>query len=374
MHLKSLFVKACLPWLLCASELRPRGVVCSFSTPASNGDTCDSFCKSWGLDMAKLKSLNPGIQCPDLVVGQNYCVIGSVSTEPDTTTQSSTSGRTTTTKSTSTLTTSSSQNSPTQPGLAPNCDKFYRVSEGDQCDSIEAKFGLSSAQFYAWNPSVNTQCTNLWLGYYYCVGVPGAVTTPPTPTPTKPANGIETPQPTQPNMVSYCSRFKWVNSGDTCANIAAQNDISLADFMKWNPDVGNNCQGLWANAYACVGVVGFTLSTYYYIDCTGDVHNTQSVQMHEDGACINTDCRVGSVKAIPQGICPDGQIQISYWEQPGCTGKWFGYGYTSRDTCRKMWTEGWKFKSLHVRCASEKDDCVSKGTCTFDPEPANNVC
>ncbi|KFG86524.1 LysM domain protein [Metarhizium anisopliae] len=167
-------------------------------------------------------------------------------------------------------------------------------------------------------------------------------------------------------MVS-CSRFMWVNSGDTCANIAAQKGISLADFMKWNPDVGNNCQGLWASAYACVGV-------YYHIDCAGDEHNIQTILIQEDCACINTDCRVGSVKGIPQGICPDGQIQISYWEQPGCTGKWFGYGYTSRDKCRKMWTEGWKFKSLHLRCAREKDDCVSKCTYAFDLEPANNAC
>ncbi|QLI74343.1 uncharacterized protein G6M90_00g109030 [Metarhizium brunneum] len=191
----------------------------------------------------------------------------------DVTTQSSTSVRTTTTKSTSTLTISSSPHSSMQPGLVPNRDKLYLVLSGGQCGSIEAEFGVSSAHFYAWNPSINTR----------------------------------------------------------------------RSFILTNVPICGSATGI-------------------------------AVQMHQEGACINTNCRVGPVKAIPQGICPDGQIQISYWEQLGCTGKWFGDEYTSRDTRRKMWTEGWKFKSLYVRCASEKDDCVSKGACTFDPEPANNVC
>jgi hypothetical protein len=143
MHLKSLLVTGFLPQLLSASELRSRGIVCSFSTPANNGDTCQSFAKTWGLDVAKLTSLNPGIQCPDLVVGQNYCVVGKVSTVPDTTTQSSTSIKTLSTTTTTTETTSSSPYTPTQPGLTLDCDKFYLVSAGDQCDGIEARFGMT---------------------------------------------------------------------------------------------------------------------------------------------------------------------------------------------------------------------------------------
>lgn len=80
MHLKSLFVTAYLLRLICASALRPRAVGCNFSTPANNGDTCESFCKSWGLDVAELKFLGPGIQFPSLVVGQKFCVVGDVST------------------------------------------------------------------------------------------------------------------------------------------------------------------------------------------------------------------------------------------------------------------------------------------------------
>ncbi|OAA36493.1 Peptidoglycan-binding lysin domain protein [Metarhizium rileyi] len=367
MYLKAfLLVGAMVPILVHAGQ--PRAVVCSYSTAANEGDTCESFSKSWGMDMAKLQSLNPAIECPDLVVGQMYCVVGTLEAAP---VKASTTATSTTTK-----TSSVPQYSPTQPGLVKECDKFHLVSLGDNCDSIEAGFNLNAAQFHAWNPSINAQCSNLWAGYYVCVHAPGAVANPPTsPSPTKPANGIETPKPTQPHMISYCNRFQWVHSGETCGDIAFRNGISLENFLKWNPSAGNECQGLWANAYACVDALpAFTLATYYHVDCTGEIHNDKSIQMQTDGDCINTDCQVGSVKAVPHGACPDGELQISYWEQPGCTGKWFGYGYTSRDRCHKMWTEGWKFKSLHLRCAARKDDCVSKGTCTFEPEPANNIC
>lgn len=131
MRLKSLLVTGFLPQLLYASELLPRGGVCNFSTPANSGETCESFAKAWGLDVAKLTSLNPGIHCPDLATGQNYCVVGDVSTGPDTTTESSTSIKATTSTAASTKTTSSSPYSPTQPGLTPDCDKFYLVSAGD---------------------------------------------------------------------------------------------------------------------------------------------------------------------------------------------------------------------------------------------------
>jgi hypothetical protein len=41
------------------------------------------------------------------------------------------------------------------PGLVANCDKFYRVTSVDTCEVIEAKYGISPAQFSSWNPSIN---------------------------------------------------------------------------------------------------------------------------------------------------------------------------------------------------------------------------
>ncbi|KAJ9209978.1 hypothetical protein DTO166G4_8450 [Paecilomyces variotii] len=53
-----------------------------------------------------------------------------------------------------------------------NCNKYYVVQTGDTCPSVESKFGITSTEFFAWNPSVSTDCTtNFWVGEAYCVGI-----------------------------------------------------------------------------------------------------------------------------------------------------------------------------------------------------------
>jgi hypothetical protein len=40
---------------------------------------------------------------------------------------------------------------PTQTGIAPNCNKFYDIVTGDNCETVEAAFKITKAQFLAWN-------------------------------------------------------------------------------------------------------------------------------------------------------------------------------------------------------------------------------
>ncbi|KAM3502187.1 hypothetical protein MY11210_009144 [Beauveria gryllotalpidicola] len=117
----------------------------------------------------------------------------------------------------------------------------------------------------------------------------------------------------------------------------------------------------------------FHLKTRYSTGCTGDVHNEVTVP-HGNGQCIDTNCAVGSLDIDNVGNCPDGELRISYWEQSGCSGKWFGYGYGSRNTCRTLWSAGWSFKSLWVSCAKQSDDCVSRGECSIDEVPSHPIC
>jgi hypothetical protein len=57
-------------------------------------------------------------------------------------------------------------------------------------------------------------------------------------------------------MVGNCAKFHLVKTGDTCSRVATANGISLADFLKWNPDVGgSSCGKLQRDAYACVGLL-----------------------------------------------------------------------------------------------------------------------
>ncbi|KAJ4148388.1 hypothetical protein LMH87_002861 [Akanthomyces muscarius] len=267
--------------------------------------------------------------------------------------------------------------SPLQRDLVSNCNKFYFVQKGDNCADIVKQYNIELSEFFEWNPRTGSGCSGLWADTYACVSVIGYVPKPkPKPTSTKltpTGNGIPAPLPTQPGMTEGCKKFQFVNPGDTCAGVASRGDVSLSDFLRWNPKAGSTCSGLWANSYACVGMVAFSLKSRYRTDCSGEVHNAVNVDVG-DGQCVNTDFSVGSLEIASAGLCPDGEVQVSYWEQPSCQGKWYGYGYAKRGECRHLWTDGWKFKAIHLRCTKSQDDCVNQSQCLYEPEPFQGVC
>ncbi|KAJ6782328.1 hypothetical protein PWT90_07800 [Aphanocladium album] len=181
-----------------------------------------------------------------------------------------------------------------------------------------------------------------------------------------------------------------------------QNPDCAGDWYGYGYGSRGTCRGLWSDGWnfqsmwiscadpnsdcvqqgSCtaaaepeVGIcrAAFHLKSRSHADCTGDVHN-DVVVAQGNGKCIDTNCAVGSLEVTGAGTCPDGQLRISYWEQAGCSGKWFGYGYGSRNTCRALWSGGWSFKSLYVSCAKQSDDCVSQGSCTADQVPSNSIC
>ncbi|KAJ5094856.1 hypothetical protein N7456_010717 [Penicillium angulare] len=253
-------------------------VTCDYETAAASGDTCSSFAAEWGLAEDTFVSLNPDITCPNLVSGQNYCVVGTVTTTGPTTTTSSTVTTSTVTSSTSSSTSVSSSSStsstsssstpyePQQTGTAATCDQYHLVVNGDSCSAIESQYGISLTEFLAWNPSLNSDCTNLLVGYYYCVNIPGATkvattTTTKVPATATPADGITTPSPIQTGMIATCNKFDLVQSGDTCAVIANKYNVPLASFYDWNPAVGSSCAHLDVGDYVCVDIIGSTATT-----------------------------------------------------------------------------------------------------------------
>ncbi|KAF1993330.1 carbohydrate-binding module family 50 protein [Amniculicola lignicola CBS 123094] len=151
---------------------------------------------------------------------------------------------------------------PTQPNIVANCDLFYFVKEGDGCAAISTQFGITLAKFLAWNPSAGSSCGGLWKDAYACVSIIGEQATIPSATPTAPSNGITTPSPTQPNIVKNCDAFHFVKAGtDTCQTLATKYGITLTQFTTWNPSAGGtSCSGLWADAWACVSIIGVSPS------------------------------------------------------------------------------------------------------------------
>lgn len=153
---------------------------------------------------------------------------------------------TATTTSASITTSSVVTPTPTQTGMVSNCDSFYQAASGDGCYSIATAQNVTLYDFETWNPDVGANCTGLFAGYYYCIGLT------PSSTPTKSA--VATPTPTQTGIVSSCNNFYDAVSGDSCYTIATTHNITLTDFETWNPAVGTDCATLFAGYYYCVGV------------------------------------------------------------------------------------------------------------------------
>lgn len=83
-------------------------------------------------------------------------------------------------------------------GTTKNCCTWYTVQSGDTCDKIDAQFGISLAQFRAWNTYVNAGCTNIWAGYAYCVSSSDPVSAAPASSSISPSSAAPTATTTAP--------------------------------------------------------------------------------------------------------------------------------------------------------------------------------
>ncbi|KAL3295352.1 carbohydrate-binding module family 50 protein [Colletotrichum asianum] len=189
---------------------------------------------------------------------------------------------------------------PTHPNIAPNCNAFHTVVDGDGCWSIQQKYGISAEDFLAWNPDVSEDClTNFWLGNAYCVGVGAAVTTSSTSSVVSTSSGPITqttavttpnatystrvpvtewnitgttigttfpPQKTQAGQHADCIDWHYVGDAHTCAYIVESYggpELTMSNFLSWNPAIGSDCGGLIWDTWVCVSIKPQT-STFSY--------------------------------------------------------------------------------------------------------------
>lgn len=223
----------------------------------NQGVSCSAVISYEKISLADFVAWNPSVNgdCSGTWAEVNVCVgiIGGATTTPS-------APSTTTTKAATTTTAGDGVTTPTpiQLDMVGNCAKFHYAAQGVSCSQIISYEKISLADFYAWNPSVNADCSGMWAEVNVCVGVIGG--TKPTTTTAKPStttsagNGITTPTPTQPGMVSDCEKFHYVSEGDTCGQIISYEKTNLASFTKWNTGVGSTCSNMWAKTHVCVGV------------------------------------------------------------------------------------------------------------------------
>ncbi|KAI0550704.1 hypothetical protein F4679DRAFT_583373 [Xylaria curta] len=130
-------------------------------------------------------------------------------------------------------------------GYVSNCTATYTVQSGDNCNKIRDTFGdiFTLAQFYSWNPEVDSFCSNLFPGEVVCVGVGNPSGSPPA-----------CPVPVKPGLISNCDSCYKVVDGDSCSGIETSKNITLTEFLAWNPDLNSGCTNLEIGYNYCVGV------------------------------------------------------------------------------------------------------------------------
>lgn len=91
--------------------------------------------------------------------------VGVNASQPVGTISSGVTGKPSPTKITTGGTTVTTSMGPTASGEIKGCRKYHTVVDGDTCYTIETTYGISLAQFYAWNPS--GKCNAVILSVYF---------------------------------------------------------------------------------------------------------------------------------------------------------------------------------------------------------------
>ncbi|KAF5388825.1 hypothetical protein D9757_005625 [Collybiopsis confluens] len=114
---------------------------------------------------------------------------------------------------------------------ASPCQTNYSVVAGDTCNSIAAKFSVTTPALEATNPTIDVNCDNLFIGEKLCI--PATSPPPPPPPPT-------------------CASNYTVKSGDVCISIANQFKITSAQLENANPSIDAACANLQIGEVLCI--------------------------------------------------------------------------------------------------------------------------
>ncbi|KAI9158367.1 carbohydrate-binding module family 50 protein [Paramyrothecium foliicola] len=186
----------------------------------------------------------------------------------------------------------SSPGAPVHPGQPDNCNGWHTVVTGDNCQSVPAKYGITFDKFLEWNPAVSRDClTNFWLSQAYCVrvGAKPSSTKASSTTTTRAASTTSTsrrttstatvsekystrhptlsfnittttidmawpPEKTKEGQPEACVNWHLVTPGEVCETLSVRYGIDVDDLIKWNPNLGEDCSGLLAEWWVCVGL------------------------------------------------------------------------------------------------------------------------
>ncbi|KAJ4158134.1 uncharacterized protein LMH87_008674 [Akanthomyces muscarius] len=234
---------------------------CTLYTVQS-GDSCETVFYKTNATYAQLLRWNPKLSpsCDNLEsFSQGLCV----SNPTDTGFAISTN----TVGASSTASTPATIPSPTGDKTNPNCGRFYQLGPDEDCGTIAIKAGITQKDFIFLNPEAGDDCKAIKQGYYYCVQPVGRIedypgygqrSLPPfTPIPVKTTTRVNSGSSSSPSAQAAvptasgtrvdCYRYSWLDLSDdtslsTCDGWAFTWEISLDDFLLWNPSLNPAAQ------------------------------------------------------------------------------------------------------------------------------------
>lgn len=220
----------------------------------STAASCWKMANDAKISVLRLCELNPvlgknGQNCGTQVWLNYYYCVASRSGGDD--------GETSTTITASSTTTSAGPVKPTQTqsGISKDCNKFEEAQASDSCWAIANRTSIELSSLYAWNAALGSNgenCgTQIWPGYFYCVGVSSSE--PPTTTATA---GPALPTQTQDGFPKDCQKYVAAGAGNSCWTLAMDNGLTLEELYRLNPVLGSegeNCgTQIWPGYYYCL--------------------------------------------------------------------------------------------------------------------------
>jgi len=294
------------------------------------GDTCSTIAAKFSTSPGAILAANTWLSCGDIWANTPLCI------PPPTVSSTRTVG-------------------PTSTSSATTCVSTYSAVQGDSCDSIGRKFGLTATQIL--NANQFLDCSNIWAYTPVCIPTGAGSTSTTTSTTSSSSSSSSTPAP------SCVSTYTAV-AGDSCNSIGAKYGLTGTQISNANSFV--DCNNIWAYTPICIpaGTGSSTAST-----STTSSAPTTCVATYTAGdneTCITVAARYGLSatdiynankfvgcddiwKNTPLCIPPGGRgctNTISSWPGATCSTIASAYGTTESNvqfwntfvSCNDIWT------------------------------------
>uniref|UniRef100_A0A1I7V2B2 LysM domain-containing protein n=1 Tax=Caenorhabditis tropicalis TaxID=1561998 RepID=A0A1I7V2B2_9PELO len=241
---------------------------CSKWVTIDPGDTCWKIARDARISEEKLETLNPGVRCDALAVGDKLCVAASPN--------------------------------------KPKCIAKYKIKEGDTCFKIWTSQNLTDRQFMEMNEGLN--CNGLAVGKEVCVAVESSVLEP---------TGDHKSSLPMVETTESCYEYHTVREGDTCYQVSVAYGLKM-EYLQENYD----CDTLQIGDTICVSK-NFTCQyrieiragdTCWFLENAFQTNQTEMERANEGVKCDNLP--VGRMmcvwsaddKTLPNMTCTDWKV------------------------------------------------------------------